>query len=312
MTNAEKPQIVFFGSGPVAAKSLQLLNEFCDIEAVITKPQPPHHKEIFPVLKIAEQLGTKVFTPYGKKELSDLFATGPVISKLGIVIDYGFIINQDVIDYFPLGIINSHFSILPEWRGADPITFAILSGQETTGVSLMLITAGMDEGPLLAYGEHSLTGHETTPELTDDLINLSNALLRAELPRHIANPTTPLAPQSITGRNISYSRKLTKEDGFLDFRKPATQLEREIRAFIEWPRSRIILENKPFIVTKSHIEDKNSSKFGTIWLEHKRFGVYCSEKSLVIDRIIPAGKKEMSAESFMAGYGSLLNNLSPH
>src|SRR4051812_40975768 len=132
----EKPSIVFFGSGPVAARSLELLAEHCTIEAVITKPHPAHHKEPFPVLQVAEKLGAKVFTPVGKAEVSELFKTRPVTSKLGIVIDYGFIINQDVIDYFPLGIVNSHFSILPELRGADPITFAILSGQEMTGVSL--------------------------------------------------------------------------------------------------------------------------------------------------------------------------------
>src|SRR4051812_14202772 len=141
MSNSDKPSIVFFGSGPVAAKSLELLAEYCNVEAVITKPQPEHHKEPFPVLTLAKKRDFKVFTPVGKKELSDLFETKPVTSQLGIVIDYGFIINQDVIDYFPLGIINSHFSLLPEWRGADPITFAILSGQKETGVSLMLITA---------------------------------------------------------------------------------------------------------------------------------------------------------------------------
>lgn len=301
-----RPQIVFFGSGPVAAKSLQLLSEYCDVEAVITKPQPPHHKEKFPVLELAEKMGTQIFTPYGKKELSELFAKNPVASKIGIVIDYGFIINQDVIDYFPLGIINSHFSVLPDLRGADPISFAILSGQKMTGVSLMRITAGMDEGPLLGYGEWPLDGTETTPELTHRLITLSDTLLKKELPRYIADPSMRLADQSITGRKVSYSRKLTKEDGVLDFSKSAEQLEREVRAFIEWPRSRIVLGDTQFIVTKSHVEHKNDTKTGTIWLEYHKFGVFCSKDSLVIDRIIPPGKKEMTAEAFLAGYRHLL------
>ena len=137
--------IVFFGSGPVAAKSLELLAQNFEIEAVVTKPQPAHHKEPFPVLALSEKLGLKIFTPDGKAALSELFASNPVTSRLGIVIDYGFIINRDVINYFDLGIINSHFSLLPEWRGADPITFSILSGQKQTGISLMLIDEKMDE-----------------------------------------------------------------------------------------------------------------------------------------------------------------------
>lgn len=308
-----KLSVVFFGSGPVAAKSLELLADYCDIEAVITKPQPPHHKEPFPVLVAAEKLQAKVFTPVGKKQLSELFASSPVSSKLGIVIDYGFIIGQDVIDYFPLGIINSHFSILPEWRGADPITFAILSGQKSTGVSLMTITAGMDEGPLVAYDEFILSGAETTPELTERLIAVSDTLLRHELPRYIADQKT--MPQNATGRQVSYSRKLTKEDGVLDLDKAAEQLEREIRAFIDWPKSRIMLVNTEIIVTKAHILPDSHKRIGTIWLDNpskpKQFGLQTGNGILVIDRLKPAGKPEMDAKAFMAGYGKLLSQQRP-
>lgn len=312
MDTTDRPTVVFFGSGPVAARSLELLAKYCDIEAVVTKPQPPHHKAVFPVLEAAERLGVKTLTPVGKKELSKLFKTKPVTSKLGIVIDYGFIINQDVIDYFELGIVNSHFSILPEWRGADPITFAILSGQKMTGVSLMLITAGMDEGPLLGYGEQPLDGTETTPELTELLILLSDALLRHELPKHIAGIGKP-APQSITGRQESYSRKLTKDDGLLDFTKPAEQLEREVRAFIEWPKSRMTIGDKEVVITKAHVlEDMEAQTVrpGTIWLDDpakpKQFGFLTSHGILVIDTLKPAGKPEMTSHAFLAGYRDII------
>src|SRR5689334_6869060 len=109
--------IVFFGSGPVAAKSLELLAKDFSIEAVVTKPLPAHHKAIFPVLASAKKLGIHTLTPSNKRELSALFAERPVKSRLGVVIDYGIIIGQDVIDYFPLGIVNSHFSLLTRWRG---------------------------------------------------------------------------------------------------------------------------------------------------------------------------------------------------
>jgi methionyl-tRNA formyltransferase len=310
--STKRPQIVFFGSGPVAAKSLELLSTHCDIEAVITKPQPPHHKEPFPVLEVAERLGVPTYTPVGKRELSELFATTfseePLRSRLGIVIDYGFIINQDVIDYFPLGIINSHFSLLPEWRGADPITFAILSGQKETGISLMLITAGMDEGPILAYAPFDIRPGMTTPELTDELIELSDWTLQDILPAYIEGRVTarPQLEAALSDHTaVSFSRKLTKEDGILDFNKSAEQLEREIRAFAEWPRSRMILVDTPLTITEARVSDKKGGKTGTTWLEDKRFGVYCADGSLEISRLIPAGKREMTAEAFLAGYRHL-------
>lgn len=309
----KKPSVVFFGSGPVAARSLELLADYCLVEAVITKPQPQHHKERFPVLDVAEKLGLKTFTPYGKKELSELFATKPVASPLGIVIDYGFIINQDVIDYFPLGIINSHFSLLPEWRGADPITFAILSGQRETGVSLMLITAGMDEGPLLSQTPFEIPSGMTTPELTNALIDVSDYTLRRILPLYVDGETKP-APQldvALPGHTqVTYSRKLTKDDGLLDFTKPAEQLEREVRAFIEWPKSRTTLGGKEIVITKAHIMENDAGQIGTIWLDEpsrpKQFGFQTSRGVLVIDMLKPAGKQEMTVEAFLAGYRHLL------
>src|SRR3989344_3602452 len=162
-------KLVFFGSGPVAAKSLRLLAQDFTIEAVITKPRLPHHRGAVPVLELAQKLKLPVYTASNKMELDELFDSLKFESEAAILIDFGIIISQKVIDYFPLGIINSHFSILPQWRGADPITFAVLSGQKATGVSLMLLVEKMDEGPLLAYSEYDMPAGITTPRLTDAL-----------------------------------------------------------------------------------------------------------------------------------------------
>jgi methionyl-tRNA formyltransferase len=297
----EKPRVVFFGTGPVAAKSLDLLAEWADVEAVITKPKPEHHRGDYPVLDVAEKLGLKVLTVTDKKSLNELMETRPVRSELAVLVDFGIIVSQDVIDYFPLGIINSHFSVLPEWRGADPITFAILSGQDSTGVSIMLLTAGLDEGPLLAYGECELDGTETTAELTEKLIDLSDALLKSEVPQHLADPTKGVE-QAATGRDQSYSRKLTKNDSKLDFTKPAKQLEREVRAFADWPKSRTTLANKEVVITAAHVQD-GSGEPGTIWHEGRSLGIHTSNGILVVDKLKPAGKAEMTAEAFLAGYG---------
>lgn len=306
--------ITFFGSGPVAAASLKFLAEHFEIEAVITKPQPAHHKEPFPVLALAEELGLKTFTPVGKQQLSELFATRPVTSKLGVVIDYGFIINNDVIDYFQLGIVNSHFSLLPEWRGADPITFAILSGQKRSGISLMLINEKMDEGPLLAQATYDLYDQETTVTLTENLIELSNQTLLEILPAYITGtirPVPQLDASILTDKTPTYSRKLTKEDGVLDFNKSAIQLEREIRAFIEWPKSRAKLGGIDIIVTAAHAVPSNFGEPGDIEAElvknsHSLLQIQCENGYLCIDKLKPAGKKEMTAQEFLNGYGKKL------
>jgi methionyl-tRNA formyltransferase len=300
MTKLSNP-IVFFGSGPVAAASLQDLCQWTDVEAVITKPQPPHHKEPFPVLKVAAGRGLKTYTPEGKAALSELFQSASFASPLGVVIDYGFIINQDVINHFPLGIVNSHFSLLPEWRGADPITFALLSGQKQTGVSLMLITAGMDEGPLLAQATYNIPAGQTTPELTEDLIDLSNQTLRTILPEYLSGNLQVVEQMG----EPSYSRKLTKADGDLDFRKPASQLEREIRAYAGWPKSRTALAGKEVVITRAHIAD-GSHEPGKAFVEQKELRIGTSEGDLVVDALKPAGEPEMPAQAFLAGYGKNL------
>src|SRR6185295_10299303 len=116
--------ILFFGSGPVAAASLDLLRTDFEIEAVITKPRPPHHRGDVPVLALAEQADLPVLTAQNKAELDRLIERHSFQSKIGILIDFGIIVSQKVIDAFPLGIVNSHFSLLPKLRGADPITFS--------------------------------------------------------------------------------------------------------------------------------------------------------------------------------------------
>ncbi len=306
-----KPEVVFFGSGPVAAQSLALLAKEFAVVAVVTKPKPSHHRGDFPVITLSKELGIPTHTVSNKKELSELIQAKPFATEAAILIDFGIIVAQDVIDYFPKGVINSHFSLLPEWRGADPITFAILSGQQKTGVSLMLLVEAMDEGPLIACGVHELGGTETTPELTDRLVKLSDALLKKEVPRWLAGETKGINQLKMAElisdypHEPSYSRKLTKEDGILDFNKPAEVLGREIRAFVEWPKSRTKLAGIDVIITSTSVIDQ-SGEPGMFRLENGELLIYCNEKSLRIEQLKPAGKKEMTAKEFIAGYGQRL------
>jgi methionyl-tRNA formyltransferase len=312
-------RVVFFGTGPVAAKSLELLAKNFDIEAVVTKPKPEHHHGNFPVLDVAEALKLPVKTVSNKADLDELIATNPFESEAGVLIDFGIIVSQKAIDYFPKGIVNSHFSLLPEWRGADPITFSILSGQKQTGVSLMLLVEKMDEGPLLGFGVHDIIQDTTSYHLTHDLILLSDALLRDMLPSYLNGTPMPQTGTVITPRSQeetckmrgiafepSYSHKLTKEDGRIDWKKPADQIEREINAFIEWPKSYTTIAGKDVIITKAHaVPSSAGEKPGDIDVIRPEgvLMVNCSEGYLCIDTLKPAGKKEMSAKDFLLGYG---------
>lgn len=291
--------VVFFGSGPVAAQALALLAQHMPIEAVITKPQPPHHKEVFPVIATCRELGiTNVLTVSNKRELSDLIAGHNLTSRAGVVIDFGIIISQDVIDAFELGIINSHFSLLPKWRGADPITYSILRGDSETGVTLMLIVEALDEGPILAQQAIPLTDKTTTPVLTDQLVQLSDQLLRGTLPAYFAGQ---LQPQPQPEKGATYSKKLSKEDAAIDWQKPAVEIERQVRAFITWPKSRANIAGRDVVITAAHVIPGSGTP-GLLWLEGRQLGFYTSDGILVIDQLIPAGKKPMSGSDFLLGY----------
>lgn len=297
--------IVFFGSGPVAAEALKLLAKDFTVEAVVTKPVPAGHRGELPVLSLARALRLKTFTPAGRRELSELFATKPVRSLVGVVIDYGIIINKDVIDYFPLGIVNSHFSLLPRWRGADPISFAILEGDAKTGVSLMLIDESLDTGKLIVQRSLPIAADDTTPSLTAKLILLSHALLVSYLPRYLAGKLKPRAQPH--PERATYSRKLTKDDGLMDWNKPAVKLEREIRAFLQWPKSHTTLGGKEVIITKAQaVNEELKTRPGSVEISGKSLIVQTGKGCLLVEKLKPAGKPEMAAEAFIAGYRHLL------
>lgn len=299
MTKKFQP-IVFFGSGPVAAESLRLLAAHQKITAVVTKPTTKAQMS-----DVAN--GAPIYTVSNKKELDSLVESGALGDlTLGVLIDFGIIVSRFAIDSFELGIINSHFSVLPELRGADPISFAILSGQKSTGVSLMMIDEGMDTGKILTTKSLSIDSEETTSTLTDKLIRLSDTLLQEFIPRYIAGEIQPRS-QSHPDR-ATYSRKLTKEDGIIDWSKSALTIEKEIRAFIEWPKSRATLGTKEVVITKAHASpDETVGEPGDIVIFGKEaIGITTGDGTLWIDELKPVGKKEMPAKAFLAGYRNLV------
>jgi methionyl-tRNA formyltransferase len=303
MTKTSKP-IIFFGSGHVAAQSLELLSHNFNIEVMITKPKQANSRDPVPVIDLASSLGIKFFTPANRTELDKLFETNDFSSELGILIDFGIIVSKKVIDYFKLGIVNSHFSLLPVWRGPDPITFSILSGDISTGVSLMLINEGIDEGKLIAQEKLNID-HLNNIELTTSLINLSDLMLQKYLPKYLSNEIKPYS--QLNQIFPTYSRKLTKDDGRINWNKPANQIEREVRAYIDWPKSFTEIYNIPVVITKVRLND-SGGKPGAISYDKISMNIKCLTSSLDILKLKPAGKPEMTISSFIAGYKNRFYN----
>jgi methionyl-tRNA formyltransferase len=309
-----KQSVVFFGTGPVAAQSLELLSKNFIIEAVITKPKPSHHRGTFPVVDIALQRSLPLQYVTDKQSVSQLMKQHHFKSKVGVLIDFGIIVGPDVISSFEKGIVNSHFSLLPEWRGADPITFSILSGQEKTGVSLMLLVQKMDEGPLLDQSIVTIANNDTASSLTRKLITASDMLLQKTLASYTQGDVLPedqTVATLLDQKTPTYSSKIAKSDGVIDWSKPASRIEREIRAYLGWPQSKTTLGSVDCIITKAHVEKDTSSKRytpGTFFKSDncQTLAVGTSQGILVIEEIKPLGKKSMSIQSFLAGYGSRL------
>lgn len=304
--NTLSSTVIFFGNGPVAAECLQgFIDSFGveSLEAVVTKARPVHHKDPAPVEELAKEHNLQLWFANNKAELDELIHDQKPISTVGLVIDYGVIIGKQTIDYFEKGIINSHFSLLPEWRGADPITYSILSGQEKTGVSIMLIDEGLDTGPLLARADYDLSGNETSQELTNGLVELSCWSIERILPLWLSADTVPMEQPDTP---ITFSRKLTKQDGVLVFTKTATELEREVRAFSGWPKSRTTIAGVDCVVTQAQVNTIALKPGQVMVTESKTIVIGCKIGSLEILELQPAGKNKMLTSAFLNGYGHLL------
>jgi methionyl-tRNA formyltransferase len=219
-------------------------------------------------------------------------------AEAAVLIAYGKIVPQEIIDIFPRGIINLHPSLLPKHRGSTPIERVILNGENATGVSLMSLTGKMDAGPIYAQEKLLLIGTESKRDLTHKLRDMGKDMLLEHLPAILDGS---LKPKPQDDSQATYDKQIVKSDGVLDFSKPALQLEREVRAYAGWPRSRTKLGSTDVIITKAHVAEGGGDP-GKLFTEDKQLGVYTGDGILIIDSLIPAGKPEMSAAAFLAGY----------
>lgn len=293
MTRTSK-RIIFFGTEDFSLVTLRaLVDAGFLVEAVVTKPDMKKgrgHTLSQPAVKTyAVDQGITVWQPTKLTDIADDITA--LDQPLGVLVSYGKLIPQSIIDLFSPGIINIHPSLLPRYRGPSPIESAIANGDQETGVTLMQLSAQMDAGPLYAYTPLELTGRETAPELYHTLGEIGAQMLLRILPDIFEG--TLADPQPQNDDDATYCALLTKADGILD---PATltavEAERRVRAYLTYPRSRVVLGSDTLIVTAAHIADTAHSDLDIRFKD----GAYLS-----IDKLIAPSGKTMLADAYLRG-----------
>lgn len=301
--------IVFFGNERLAtgvtttAPTLKaLIDAGYNVVAVVSNYAVGESRSTRPleIQAVAEQHHIPLLLPSKLEDITDQLKN--YAASVGVLVAYGKIVPQSTIDIFPHGIINIHPSLLPLHRGPTPIESAILEGTDKTGVSLMQLIQAMDAGPVYGQSEVTLNGNESKQLLADELLEIGAAMLIELLPG-ILRGSVIAVPQN--DARATYDKRLAKEDGIIDWTQSAERIEREIRAFLEWPKSRTTLAGKEVVITQAHVVNE-SGEPRTIKINDKQLIVCCGQQALAIDKLKPAGKNEISSEAFLAGYRHLL------
>jgi len=293
--------IIFFGTDDFSAASLRaLIAAQFTIGAVVTKPDSKKGRGravLPPIVKtIAEAHGIPVWQPLRVSDIADdirAVTTHTGHAPLGVLVSYGKIIPQAIIDLFTPGIVNVHPSLLPRYRGPSPVESAIIHGDSETGVTLMQLSAAMDAGPIYTQQTIPLTGDETTPTLEAHLAERGAHALCTHLPAIIDGRLTP-TPQN--DDVATYCQLLSKNDAALD---PATltadAAERRIRAYIAFPKTKLTIAGQPIIVTKAHVVTDTTPA--------NALTITCADNThLALDELIGPSGRAMSAQSFANGY----------
>lgn len=300
-----KKRFVFFGTDSFVVPVLSALVNLPEYECVgvITAPDRKGrgNKTIqSPVNVFAQESGLNVFTPEKLKDFFEVY-TKDLRPDFAVIASYGKIISQKYIDATPKGIINIHPSLLPKYRGPSPVPATILAGDAKTGVTLMIIDAGVDSGDILAKEEFRLKGNETTTVLLSRLFTLGAEMLQRVLPQYLNGTLTPV-PQNNTV--ATHTKLFTKEDGKLDFSESAEILERKIRALNPWPSTYSSLEGKIVKILQAEMQNtlKKELSPGTILAEKNGFFVGTGTLPLKILLLQEEGKKPQEADTFLIGH----------
>lgn len=304
-------RILFAGSPELAVPSLDALRSVLDVCAVLTNPDRPSGRGGAPVptavKRRALELGLRVLQPAAldeafRQEVRRLEA------ELLVVVAFGRIFRAEFLDLFPRGGVNLHGSLLPRYRGPSPITAAILAGEKETGVTVQRLALSVDSGEIIAARSLALTGTETTGSLSDTLGRLGAELLARTLPAWLRGEVPGRAQDEA---QASYCRLVRKCDGQVDWRRPAVEIERMIRAYDPWPRAYTSLGGRQLNLLAGGLHPDASlgagKPEGLVFGVDNRYGILvrAGGGALYLTRLQLQSKKPLDWRSFLNGQPDL-------
>ena len=296
--------ILFMGTPDFAAGILEaiLASDEHKVVAVITQPDRPKGRSgeaiAPPVKKLAVSAGIRVFQPVKIKEKEEVEKLKKIDADIYVVAAFGQILSKEILDIPRYGCINVHASLLPEYRGAAPIQWAIADGRKTTGVTIQQMNEGVDTGDIITSSEVDIAADETGESLFEKLMICGKGLIVETLDLIEAGKATH-TPQDES--KATHAKMLKKEMGCVDFMRPADEIERLIRAFTPWPGGYTYLDGKMLKIKKCETAEGRGVPGTVIKITKDGIYVACGKNALLITRIQAEGKKEMPVHDFLLG-----------
>jgi methionyl-tRNA formyltransferase len=290
---------VFLGTPGFAVPTLEaVVRAGHDVVLVVTQPDRPSGRgqqlTASPVKEAALRLGMPVYQPERVRRPEAVATFAGLKPDVMVVVGYGQIIPQSVIDIPPHGILNVHASLLPKYRGAGPVQWAIANGETRTGVTTMRIDAGLDTGDMLLKAETEIGPDETAVELGARLARMGAALLVETLAR-----LDCISPAEQDNAQATYAPLIKKEDGLLDWRGPADTLHNRVRGFQPWPGAYTRFRGQQLQIWKSRVARDAAGEPGHLLLHPLR--AVCGEGALELLEVQIEGRKRVAADAFVNG-----------
>ena len=300
----EKFKIIFFGTPEFAVPSLKwLIKNDYKIAACVTRPDKPKGRDLnirfSPVKKLAKKNNLKILQPEKINDPTFIKTLKEINPALFVVVAYGKILPKKIIDLPMFGTLNVHASLLPKYRGASPIHYALLNGDKKTGVTIMKMDEHMDTGPILSQLEIDIDKEENLSSLHDKLAQEGAQLLTNTLPGYFSYDIN-LEKQDES--EASYTKILKKEDGRINWSKSAQEIENKIRAFNPWPGTFSYYKNSLIKIKEGEATDQPSGKKpGYLFYKNDKIFVTTKTNLFEIKKIQLSGKKALGASDFING-----------
>ncbi|GAC1573227.1 MAG: methionyl-tRNA formyltransferase [Candidatus Doudnabacteria bacterium] len=306
----EPNKILFFGTSEFSAGILAELHLKYPLVGVITQPDKPvgrnHEIKASPVALLATQSKLPLFKPASLKDPQFEELVSKLNPDIFVVVAYGKIIPQNILELAKRGAINIHGSLLPKYRGASPIHSALLNGEEETGITIMLMDAQMDHGPLLSAQKVEIQRDETFPELEKNLAFAAKQLILETIPKYLTKEITPIPQDESLS---SFTKIIAKADGKVLWQNKSSQIYNQFRAYYVWPGIWTNLEDKVLKIKNCQTSaEKSNHGIGVVYQLEDKILVQCGEGSLELIEVQPEGKKSMPIKSFIAGHRNFIGS----